>query len=129
MSSQRALSDADYTVTRSGKKYQKVAYVKQRRGVIGLTAKQYCDIHEASLDAGFGLGQGINLRILWRLFDIPETMTRLNNICPGHGLTVKDKIAMQVLWLQHQPFEQNKEALQRKKQYPRASLYKLPPFR
>lgn len=121
------MSGNDHTVTRSGKRYRKVTYVKQRRGVIGMTAKQYNDIFLPGEAAGFDDIECIDLKLLWRLFSAEETVSRLDKVCPGHGYKANDlKVPMLILWLKHQPMKQNQEALQRKEMYPRPSLYKLP---
>ena len=118
------------TVTRADKRYRKATYVKKRRGVIGMSGPQYDAIHAAALKAGVGHSQTRNIKILWRLYSIPQILARLDNVFPEHGFNLRDhKIPMLIIWLKKQPMKNNKEALRLKEQYSRQSLYKCPPLK
>lgn len=87
-------------------------YRPKKRENIGFTLEQRREFDRAARLGG--IPNGSQIRKLWKIYNKKEIIQKLDTLCPNHGFTDKSpKTPMLVMWLQHLPWKENKEALKR----------------
>ena len=80
----------------------------ERTRLIGYSLEQSLQMNIQADDAGLDVGDLVDMRSLWKLYDIGQIERKLDVICPGHGFTSRGpKIPMLIKWIQNEDLVKN----------------------